>query len=164
MLNQVKIFNSKPEDTKKGVIAEIAKLILNGNTLPGTSQSELESRLKKAHRIVYAVEDDVIVGTVVLKNPNTGYKNGLFAERGIAEKADDYQAEVGYGYVTPAERRKDLYKKMFKTLIDSIPTDWNVYATTRSQFVLEHGLKFGFVPVECPELAVVLRLREAKNK
>ena len=74
-----------------------------------------------------------------IKNPNEGYKSGVFAKAGVAGKCKEYTHELGWLYVTPGARGKGLGHNLMQAVTKFLGTS-TCYATTRANNDSMHHL------------------------
>ena len=80
----------------------------------------------------------VAIGAI--KNPNPGYKAGVFNNAGVAA-SQQYKFELGWLYVPLAERGKGYGRELMRVISESL-TGQKSYATTRENNQVMHKSKW----------------------
>ena len=119
------IYNSTGQDLGN-YFTPIAELIAAGNEV---DMNIAVNNLKRAPLVIYATNrDNDPIGVVVLKDPNSSYRESVFIKSG-SENNGKYRYEVGYVYVVPSYRSTGASVRLIRELGRRLTMP--VFATTR---------------------------------
>jgi hypothetical protein len=112
---------AKPAHIPPQVLEQIRRLIIQGKGVAGTKF--LDENLRKAFLIGYATCGGRVVGTVVHKVPDRGYREKIEAATGLDLSG---YLERGYTTVDPTFRDQDIADTLIKGLI-ARSRGWKIY-------------------------------------
>ncbi|CAM1362064.1 hypothetical protein TSEDIMI_10137 [Tenacibaculum sediminilitoris] len=101
------------------------------------------TRLKKAKLLALGYVDDKLIAVTSLKIPNDNYKNRVFNNGNIKDKANHYSFELGYAVTHKKHRGKGYNFKLNSELISKVK-DGNIYATTGNPYMVKLLINLGF--------------------
>jgi len=129
-----------PEDCTDAELESFEKLVTEGGEV---ALAGLRQRIQRAEKLVF-INDGEFVAVGAIKNPNAGYKAGVFEKSGAPEKSR-YEYELGWLYVSRAARGKGYGRVLMESIIDSL-SGKACFATTREDNASMHYLfdQFGF--------------------
>ncbi len=116
----------KPSDCTSVELDAFEKLVVEGGEV---TPHGLRQRIKQAAALLF-VNDGECIAVGAIKQPNQGYKEGVFLKAGIAEKSNDFNYELGWLYVKPEARRKGLGHSLMQAVVAYLGSS-SCYATTR---------------------------------
>jgi RimJ/RimL family protein N-acetyltransferase len=91
----------------------------------------LKRRIENAELLGFGYIDRTLVGIVALKNPDTGYKLGVFRKAGLTRtQAEKFDFELGYAYTLEKFRGKRICPRLIKAVLEKSPSK-KIYATTK---------------------------------
>lgn len=126
MRPEVKYYTKTPDQIPSLVIQELIGLVKTGGEV---DNSQVETNILRAGMISYVTVGGKVAGLVVLKRPNTSYRNKVFQASGAEENANNYPLEVGYVYTLPEIRGTKIIYNAFKQFTTG--KYGNVFATVR---------------------------------
>ena len=129
-----------PKDCTDAELESFEKLVTEGGEV---ALAGLRQRIQLAEKLVF-IHDGELVAVGAIKNPNAGYKAGVFEKSGAPEQGR-YEYELGWLYVSRSSRGKGYGRILMKSLIDSL-FGKACFATTREDNASMHYLfeQFGF--------------------
>ena len=151
-----------PNSCTKGECRNFARLVRQGFA---GSDAGLADRIEKAHRLAfYYATGDSLAAVAALKTPGERYRDDVFEKAGIAVSPGDFEWELGWVYVIPTHRRKQVAEDLCRKLLACVRASC-LFATTRPSNVpmIRILLSLGFERVGKPysrrneELIVFLR-------
>ncbi|MEJ2497282.1 MAG: hypothetical protein P8Y43_07400, partial [Sulfurovaceae bacterium] len=87
----------KPSECTPAELDVFQKLVEEGGEV---TPHGLRQRIEQATALVFFTENEcVAVGAI--KQPNKGYKEGVFLKAGVSEKSNIFNFELGWLYVKP---------------------------------------------------------------
>jgi len=129
-----------PEDCSDAELASFESLVAEGGEV---SLVGLRERIRRAEKLVFInLAGPVAVGSI--KNPNSGYKTGVFNKSGASGESK-YQYEIGWLYVSKAARGNGYGRILMNSIITAL-AEHTCFATTREDNDSMHYLfsQFGF--------------------
>ena len=129
------------------------------------SDDGLTQRIEKAHLLAFCyATGEGLAATAALKAPGERYRSDVFEKAVAAASPSDYRFELGWVYVVPAHRGKQVAEGLCRQLLSCVPAS-HVFATTRidNTLMIRILLSLGFERVGTPylrrdeELIVFLR-------
>jgi len=107
---------------------EFARLVRQG--FEGSDEG-LHGRIQDANRLAfrYAV-DDTLAAIAALKAPDERYRREVFKKANLLVNPADYELELGWVYVVPAQRRNRVAESLCRQLLACLPA-LGVFAKTR---------------------------------
>lgn len=117
-----KYFFRKPDQISSAILDQIYHLIKGGG---GVGTAYIKENLNNAFLIAYAMDQDRVIGTVVLKHPKEEYRMKIEAETGL--NLCGY-LERGYTSVDPEYRNQAIADRLIKGLIER-PKGQKIYVT-----------------------------------
>jgi len=130
----------KPKEFSADFIRQIVELLDQGNQI---SMKGIEKRLMKADLIALIVDNDMVLATACLKNPDPTYKEKVFESAMEDDVAPQFDKELGYIVTRNGFEGQKLCQKLLSVLIPKI-SDINLFATTRNESIIHILAKFGF--------------------
>lgn len=129
-----------PKDCTDAELESFEKLVAEGGEV---AFAGLRQRILRAEKLVF-INDGEFVAVGAIKNPNAGYKAGVFEKAGAPEQSR-YEYELGWLYVSNAARGKGYGRVLMESIIDSL-SGKACFATTRQDNASMHYLfhQFGF--------------------
>ena len=129
-----------PEACSDIELKKFEKLVSDGGEV---SLVGLRQRILRAEKLLF-INDGECVAIGAIKNPNIGYKAGVFEKSNVPEQSK-YQYEPGWLYVSSAARGKG-YGRALMEAIKELIADQACFATTRENNAPMHHLfsQFGF--------------------
>lgn len=129
-----------PKDCSVTELKTFEKLVSNGGEV---SLTGLRQRIQRAEKLLF-IHDGECVAVGAIKNPNAGYKAGVF-EKSNAPEQSVYQYELGWLYVSSAARGKGYGRVLMEVIKESLAGK-ACFATTREDNAPMHHLfnQFGF--------------------
>jgi hypothetical protein len=115
-----------PAQVDRQTMQQLAQLIATGTEV---DMAMVARNLQNAASIAWAEDHGQAVGVIVLKRPVTSYRDKVFAAAGAAELAREYNVELGYTYVDPAQRTQGTSIRLMRTMMRGL--SGKVFATTR---------------------------------
>jgi predicted GNAT family N-acyltransferase len=95
------------------------------------SDERLPERIRSARRLAfYCTSDDVVTAIAALKAPDAAYRNDVFRKAEVGADPREYELELGWVFVVPAQRGNRIAEGLCHQLLASVPTS-SVFATTR---------------------------------
>jgi predicted GNAT family N-acyltransferase len=91
----------------------------------------LEARIKKAETLLFLVQGGCLKGIAAIKNPESGYKEGVFQKAQATIKASQFSFELGWVFVIPSSRGAGLSHKLVEAAL-SVTDGQSVFATSRA--------------------------------
>jgi GNAT superfamily N-acetyltransferase len=152
----------EPTACNEGECRDFARLVRQG--FAGSDES-LNDRIQRAHRLAfYYATGDRLAAVAALKAPGERYRGDVFEKADVAVSPNDYEFELGWVYVVPAHRGKQVAEDLCRQLLACVPAS-HVFATTRTgnALMIRILLSLGFERVGKPysrrneELIVFLR-------
>lgn len=136
----MKTIAKNPKDCTDAELESFEKLVTEGGEV---ALAGLRQRIQRAEKLVF-INDGECVAVGAIKNPNTGYKAGVFEKSGVPEQSR-YEYELGWLYVSKAVRGKGYGRVLMESIIDSL-SGKACFATTREDNASMHYLfdQFGF--------------------
>lgn len=150
-----------PEDCSDAELESFESLVAEGGEV---SLVGLRDRIRRAEKLVFInLAGPVAVGAI--KNPNLGYKTGVFKKSGASGEGK-YQYELGWLYVSEKARGNGYGRILMNSIITAL-ADHTCFATTREDNDSMHYLfsQFGFSKLGQPyksnngEYSLVLYVR-----
>lgn len=138
----MEIVIKKPEDIDLELLKNIALLVYSQGLLR-ISIEDLGRNIMNCEYIAYCLEDNKLVGTLSIKNPNQTYRDKTFDKFGIKDSAIAFKFEIGYGGVRQEFRNRGIFTNMVEQLLEKVQ-DSSVYATTRDQKMVDLLVSRGF--------------------
>lgn len=133
----------EPAACTAGECRDFARLVRQG--FEG-SDDGLTDRIEKAHLLAFHyVTGERLAAVAALKAPGERYRSDVFEKAGVAASSGDYQFELGWVYVVPSHRGKQVAEGLCRQLLSCVPTS-RVFATTRisNAFMIKILLSLGF--------------------
>lgn len=129
-----------PEDCSDTELKTFEELVSDGGEV---SLAGLRQRIQRAEKLLF-INDGECVAIGAIKNPNAGYKAGVF-EKSNAPEQSKYQYELGWLYVSSAARGKGYGRVLMEAIEESLAGK-ACFATTREDNASMHHLfsQFGF--------------------
>ncbi|RWA75650.1 MAG: GNAT family N-acetyltransferase [Mesorhizobium sp.] len=117
-----------PEELSDEQLAAFVDLVVSeGEVTP----NGLAGRARRALGLAMLYDEGVLVGTAAVKNPDVGYRAGVFAKSHSTAIATNYPIELGYVVVAATHRGKKLGWKLVDAALQ-FANGLAVFATTRS--------------------------------
>jgi predicted N-acetyltransferase YhbS len=139
----ITIRTAKPADmpaTDKA--AFIAFVLASGEVNPKT----LPDLVDRAVALVTLHDDETLIGTAAIKNPNASHWTGDFRKAGCEDQAAAYALELGWVHVREDHRGHGYGHELVREAVNSVGLS-GVYATTKNHRMRTSVLpKFGFMP------------------
>ncbi|GLR63567.1 GNAT family N-acetyltransferase [Marinospirillum insulare] len=131
----------KPADCNQEELADFERLINEGGEVTAVG---LRGRILQAEKLVLINQAGKCVAIGAIKNPNPGYKVGVFNKAGVAA-SQQYKFELGWLYVPEEERGKGNGRELMRVITESL-IGQKSYATTRENNQVMHKLfeAFGY--------------------
>jgi len=124
-----------PSECTPDELDNFQKLVAEGGEV---TPHGLRQRIEHAAALIIIGESECIaVGAI--KNPNQGYKQGVFSKAGVAGQSNNYNYELGWLYVVPAARGKGVGHSLMQAVASYIGNA-GCYATTREDNAAMHHL------------------------
>ncbi|MBB1302446.1 GNAT family N-acetyltransferase [Pseudoalteromonas sp. SR44-8] len=135
-----------PKNCTDAELESFEKLVTEGGEV---SLAGLRQRIKRAEKLVF-INDGECVAVGAIKNPNAGYKAGVFEKAGVP-KYSRYEYELGWLYVAKAARGRGYGRVLMETILDSLSGN-ACFATTREDNASMHYLfdQFSFSKLGLP--------------
>lgn len=129
-----------PKDCSDAELESFEKLVTEGGEV---ALAGLRQRIQHAEKLVF-INDGECVAVGAIKNPNAGYKAGVFEKSGVPEQ-NSYEYELGWLYVSKSARGKGYGRVLMESIIDSLSGE-TCFATTREDNASMHYLfnQYGF--------------------
>ncbi|MHA3735553.1 GNAT family N-acetyltransferase [Pseudomonas sp. Eth.TT006] len=129
-----------PKDCSVTELDTFEKLVSKGGEV---SLTGLRQRIQRAEKLFF-IHDVECVAIGAIKNPNAGYKTGIF-EKCSAPEQSKYQYELGWLYVSSAARGNGYGRVLMEAIKESLAGK-ACFATTREDNAPMHHLfnQFGF--------------------
>tara|TARA_R110002111_G_scaffold156492_1_gene223184 strand:- start:703 stop:1182 length:480 start_codon:yes stop_codon:yes gene_type:complete len=131
----------QPNKFSEKEINDFYKLVKVGGQV---NKETLMTRLKKAKLLALGYVDDQLIAVTSLKIPNKNYKNKVFTNGIIKEKANLYSYELGYAVTHEKHRGKGYNFKLNEKLLSKVD-DGNIYATTGNSQMVKLLKRLGFI-------------------
>jgi hypothetical protein len=130
---------ARPTEINSDHFQQIIELVVNGQQV---KRDGLKERILRADWVAYNLQDNIVICTATIKNPNQTYIAKVF-KSAMASSSDNYKKELGYiATHSDYENRghcQNLLKEFFiKTSIQPI------FATTRKPSMVHILTKMGF--------------------
>jgi ribosomal protein S18 acetylase RimI-like enzyme len=141
----------EPTACTAGQRRDFARLVRQG--FEG-SDDGLAHRIEEAHLLgFYYTTGEGLAAVAALKSPGERYRSDVFEKAGVAASPGDYRLELGWVYVVPAHRGKQVAEKLCRQLLACVPASC-VFATTRisNAVMIRILLSLGFERVGKPYL------------
>jgi predicted GNAT family N-acyltransferase len=129
-----------PRDCTKAEIDTFERLVSEGGEVALVG---LRNRIFRAENLIF-IDDDGCVAVGAIKNPNSGYKSGVFQKARVSG-LDQFKYELGWLYVTETGRGKGYGRELMVSVMEALSDD-TCFATTRENNKAIHHLfsEFGF--------------------
>ncbi|WLH11460.1 GNAT family N-acetyltransferase [Pseudomonas hefeiensis] len=114
-----------PKDCSSTELNTFERLVSDGGEV---SLAGLRQRIQRAEKLLF-INNGECVAVGAIKNPNAGYKIGVF-EKSNAPEQSKYQYELGWLYVSSAARGKGYGRVLMETIKESLAGK-ACFATTR---------------------------------
>jgi predicted GNAT family N-acyltransferase len=102
-----------PAECSSEELALFARFVRDG----GEVQSQgLPGRIRQAKALAFLVENGQAIGIAALKQPNQGYRAGVFAKAKAIETPDRFPYEVGWVVIDEKHRGR----KLSRALVDAV--------------------------------------------
>jgi GNAT superfamily N-acetyltransferase len=95
----------------------------------------LEDRARRARALVFLYVDSVLVGVAALKRPTAAYRDCVFRNAGVSQKASPFRFELGWVFVPPEHRGRG-YSRVIAGAAMSQTDGALAFATTRADNTL----------------------------
>jgi GNAT superfamily N-acetyltransferase len=128
------IVAKKPTECLETELKDFAALILVGGEVTAVG---LEARIKKAEALLFLVQDSCLKGIAAVKNPEKGYRQGVFQKAQATIEASEFPFELGWVYVLPSSRGSGFSHKLVEAAL-SVTNGQAVFATSRADNELMH--------------------------
>lgn len=130
----VRIVTKAPDDCSDSEIAAFERLVLSGGEV---EKQGLVDRIEKANKLAFAYVSGVIAGVAGLKHPNSNYQTSVFRKAGTNLPSTKFSLELGWAYVSEAQRGQGLSGKLIKALLKQ-SEGLAVFATSRTDNTSMH--------------------------
>lgn len=120
-------------------IDAVCELICKGAEV---DEGGLSARVRQAEALARVRVGDRIVGVAALKNPQPGYRVGVFKKAKAALDPADFAHEIGWLFVEDDQRGRHFSRKMVGALLDQLTG--SQYATSCAGNVAMHGTLYYF--------------------
>ncbi len=97
----------------------------------GVEAERLEQRIRRAHRLIYLLEGERLLGVCAIKVPAPSYCRRVFGGAGADDRRDAFPLEFGWLYVFPGERGAGHGGMLIAAGRRAVP-DWGLFATVRA--------------------------------
>lgn len=136
----MEIIFKNPEDCSDAELESFESLVAEGGEV---SLVGLRERIRRAEKLVF-INPAKPVAVGAIKNPNSGYKAGVFKKSGVSGERK-YQYELGWLYVSKTARGNGYGRALMDSIITAL-ADHTCFATTREDNDSMHYLfsQFGF--------------------
>jgi hypothetical protein len=138
----MKIIINTPAQINDNNLNQIINLIIQGGQV--TTKGLLD-RIQRADFIAYKLEDNKVICTASLKNPNKTYIANVFDSAEI-KKDLDYKKELGYIATHKDFENKGHCQELLKIFFDHISNNL-IFATTRKPSMIHILEKFEFTKI-----------------
>lgn len=117
----------EPNGTTADQRAAFAELVLRGFRTAGAG---LSARISAARYLAFnCAPGGELTAIAALKAPEDQYRHDVFEMAGATASSADYKLELGWVYVKPAHRRKQVATMLCERLLSRVERDF-VFATT----------------------------------
>lgn len=130
---------TNPKKLDQSLLDKLSILISEGGQIP----HGFEERILKADFVALFLDNENIISTATLKNPNTNYKLSVFKSAKSGKSADLYIKELGYIVTNPKYEGQKLCQQLLDKIMPQI-SKHNVFATTRKASMAHILSKYGF--------------------
>ena len=103
----------KPSECTMSELDAFQNLVVEGREV---TPHGLRQRIEQAAALVF-INDGECIAVGAIKNPNKGYKDGVFSKAGVADKSKDFNFELGWLYVTPGARGRGLGHSLMQAVV-----------------------------------------------
>lgn len=133
-----------PNTCSPGELAAFAAIVREGGEV---ADHGLDDLIQQAGKLVFCQHEGRLVGVAAIKNPRDSYRFKLSRKSGVQLARDAWPHELGWVFVTPAERGKGLSAKLVASAVEGL--DGPVFATSRTDNEPMHATlrRVGFVAV-----------------
>jgi len=133
---EMEIYLKPPHQCTDSELKEFEALVINGGEVIAQG---LPRRIKKAKKLVFAMENNRCIGVGAIKQPSDNYKRTVFEKAGVPELANGFSLELGWIYVPVSARGIGVGRKIMEAIVNSIGSS-SCFATTRKNNGAMHHL------------------------
>lgn len=91
----------------------------------------LVERVRRAHSLIYLIEEHQLIGIAALKHPDAHYALSVFHKAGSKVNATEYALELGWLYISPSGRGRKLSHLLVQEAIRQANGS-GIFATSRA--------------------------------
>lgn len=121
----MEILVKSPKECSNAELESFESLVTEGGEV---SPVGLRERIRCAEKLIF-INTDKPVAVGAIKNPNAGYKAGVFKKSGVSGE-NKYQYELGWLYVTKPARGNGYGRVLMASIITAL-ANHTCFATTR---------------------------------
>lgn len=116
----------KPSECTMSELKNFEKVVASGDQV---NNELLEDGIRQAQLLAFYYEDKDLAATVAIKTARQTYINRIFEEAGQAEKAKQYQFELGWAVTLKKYGSQGIAPKLIETLLNEY-NNQDLFATT----------------------------------
>lgn len=137
---KAKILVKNPNHCTDVELKSFEAMVMEGGEV---SPLGLQRRISVAEKLIF-IKDTNLAAIGAIKNPMSDYKANVF-KKACVSRADKYEFELGWLYVSSVARGKGYGRDLMKTISDTLASN-PCFATTRKDNYLMHHLfeQYGF--------------------
>lgn len=138
------IIVKNPDECSIAELKKFSALVLEGGEVTAVG---LDTRIKKAERLIFSIDGDHLTGIAAIKNPDESYKQGVFQKAQATSDAEKFSLELGWIFVSPSLRGTGLSHRLVEAAL-SVTNNQAVFATSRKDNTRMHKvlMTHGFSP------------------
>jgi len=128
-----------PADINSDHLRQIIELVVKGEQV---RRDGLKERILRADLVAYILQDNMVICTATLKNPNFAYRTKIFT-LAKASSGENYKKELGYIVTHPDFENCGHCQNLLKEFFIRISKQ-PIFATTRKPSMVHILKKLGF--------------------